>query len=201
MIDSCFRPIFQRYCVDPFARQLTKCTCISPVSMTLCAMLFGVLAGFFIVENFKLWASIFLLLSGYFDSLDGTLARFRQQASDKGAVLDIVADRVVEFSVILGLLLIAPAVRAVPIVWMLGATMICLTSFLVVGIFQQNHSQKSFHYSAGVMERPEAFVFFLVMLWWPAGFIGLAWVYTSLVFYTAFYRVYQFMRADSVTVE
>ncbi|WP_235603081.1 hypothetical protein [Piscirickettsia litoralis] len=43
------------------------------------------------------------------------------------------------------------------------------------------------------MERFEAFVFFIVMIVWPAGFTGLAIAYSVLVLLTAMIRIGQFM--------
>ena len=127
--------------------------------------------------------------------LDGSLARFQGCVSAKGAVLDITADRLVEFAVILGLYLYAPEARAIGSLMMLGASFLCVTSFLVVAIFETNQGMKSFHYSPGIIERAEAFIFFGLMMLIPQSFIWLSMLYTALVFLTAFIRVYQFLKA------
>ena len=67
-----------------------------------------------------------------------------------------------------------------------------MTSFLVVGIFSENKSQKGFHYSPGLMERPEAFLFFAMMMLLPTLFSALALLFTFLVFLTAGLRVLEF---------
>ncbi|MCP3679332.1 MAG: CDP-alcohol phosphatidyltransferase family protein [Gammaproteobacteria bacterium] len=94
-----------------------------------------------------LWAVTVLLLSGYFDALDGTVARASGRSSAQGTMLDIVSDRVVEFAVIFALFLADPLQRGAWCLLMLGAVFICVTSFLVVGIFHENTSHKGFHYS------------------------------------------------------
>lgn len=71
-----------------------------------------------------------------------------------------MVDRVVEFVVVLALWFVAPQQRGLWCLLMLGSMLLCITSFLVVGIFSENQSQKSFHYSSGLMERAEAFSFF-----------------------------------------
>ncbi|PIQ43882.1 MAG: hypothetical protein COV52_06865 [Gammaproteobacteria bacterium CG11_big_fil_rev_8_21_14_0_20_46_22] len=196
MLEHYIRPAYQRILVDPLAQSLARYTRVSANQLTLFS---GVLAPFILLA---LWfhhpavALGFLLLSGYLDTLDGTLARFRSETSEQGSVLDIVCDRVVELSVFLGLYLYAPDTRALACLAMLGSSYLCITSFLVVGIFTQNESQKSFHYSPGLMERGEAFIFFVLMIAAPFLFQPLAWAYTLLVLWTAGYRVYEFMVAN-----
>ena len=66
------------------------------------------------------------------------------------------------------------------------ANLLCITSFLVVGIFVEQNSNKSFFYHEGLMERAEAFIFFILMMLIPQWFAFLAVVYTILVLLTAF---------------
>lgn len=198
MMESICRGTYQKYCVDPLAKWLVNYTAIKPAGLTFLALLFGLLCSLSLKWQHSISASIFLLLSGYFDVLDGTLARLSQTSSATGAVLDIVVDRMVEFAVILGLYAVDPLIRATSCMWMLGSSFICVTSFLVVGIFVQNESVKSFHYSVGLMERAEAFVFFILMIWLPSWFVILAWLYTILVSFTAFFRVIEFVRLQTI---
>ncbi len=196
MIENYIRPAYQKILVDPIAQHLTKRTHLTPIHITASAVMSGVLCAVFLLFNLPILASLSLLFSGYLDSLDGTLARMQQRSSAKGAVLDIVADRVVEFTVIFGLFCIDPITRGSAAIWMLGTTLICVTSFLVVGIFTENDGNKGFHYSRGIIERAEAFVFFISMILLPHWFVTLAWTYSGLVLLTAIIRVYQFLRFE-----
>jgi len=139
-------------------------------------------------------ACLFLLLSGYLDSLDGAYARLTSKTSQKGAVLDIISDRIVELAIVIGLYLLHPEIRDLAIVLMLGSMFLCITSFLVVGIFNQNDGQKSFHYSPGIIERPETFLFFIAMIFLPQFFSLLAFIFVCLVLLTAFVRLRQFFK-------
>ena len=76
---------------------------IHPISVTCFSIIFGIISAICISFNFSMIAIILLLLSGYCDTLDGTIARMAKKQSDIGSVLDIMADRVVEISIILGL--------------------------------------------------------------------------------------------------
>ena len=192
MIDSSkVRNSYQKLCVENIAAALP--TNISPRSITLLALAFGIAVLPFLVLEMPYFAIACLAFSGYLDTLDGTLARMHKATSPQGAVLDIISDRVVEAAVIIGLFLVAPLERALPTLLMLASVLVCITSFLVVGIFTQNRSEKSFNYSPGLMERTEAFVFFAAMILIPSFFIPLAYLFTLLVFYTAWRRVFQFL--------
>lgn len=198
MIESICRSKFQHCCIDPMAKWMIQYTQIKPAQLTLFALIFGVLSPLWLLWSSPGIATIFLMISGYLDILDGSLARLSQSSSATGAVFDIVADRIVEFSVIFGLYCVAPLSRATTSLWMLGSSFICVTSFLVVAIFSDNSSTKSFYYSMGLMERAEAFIFFIAMMLLPGWFMSLAWIYTLLVLLTAFFRVIGFVRSRAI---
>ena len=196
MIETYIRPAYQKYLVDPLITIIAERTALQPIQLSAAAMISGVVSALFLIINLPVIAVLFLVLSGYLDTVDGSLARYQQRHTAQGAVLDIVGDRVVEFAVIYGLYCVAPQIRGAASLWMLGATLLCITSFLVVGIFSKNNSHKSFHYSQGLIERAEAFVFFIAMMLIPAWFLWLAWIYVVLVIFTASFRVYEFYRFE-----
>jgi phosphatidylglycerophosphate synthase len=194
MLEKYLRTPVQRTFIDPVARSLSHANVIHPITITL----LGGLAGLTIIPLLytgQPWAAVFFLVfSGYLDVLDGTLARLTRKTSATGCVLDITCDRLVEFAVIMGLFLIDPIDRGFMCLLMLGSVLFCVTSFLVVGIFSDNETEKSFHYSPGLMERAEAFGFFIAMILFPNGFDELAFIFSVLVFWTGAYRIFQFVR-------
>jgi len=192
MIESYLSLLYQKHIGEPSAKIIGKA--LSPNQITFVSCLLGVLVLPALVWGQALIATILLLLSGYLDTLDGTVARLKGKSSPVGAVMDIVADRIVEFAVILGLFAIDPIKRGWIAMFMLGSCFICVTSFLVVGIFIPNQSQKSFHYNPGLIERAEAFCFFILMIWIPQLFLVLGIIFTILVFLTSFLRIKQFIR-------
>ncbi len=191
MIDSFFRSPYQRLVISPLLSSPLP-RFISPHQCTLIAALAGLLLPFFLLFHHPYLAFTSLLISGFFDTLDGSLARHLGTSSPTGAVIDILADRFVESSIIIGLYLVHSQTRGALCLAMLGASLLCITSFLVVGIFQKNDSEKSFHYSPGLIERAEAFLFFGAMILFPTFFSPLAVFFTLLVLMTAASRVYQF---------
>lgn len=167
-----------------------------PKALTFLGLFFGLLIPF--VMGSSLVAILCLALSGLCDVLDGAVARYRNLSTEQGAVLDITCDRIVEFLVVLGLFLVDPVERGLLALLMLGSILFCITTFLVVGIFSQNTTEKSFYYSPGLIERPEAFAFFALMMAFPKGFTILASLFTGLVVLTGIIRVYQFFRNTSM---
>jgi phosphatidylglycerophosphate synthase len=198
MLEKWIRPIYQQTVIDPFLPLLSKL--ISPAQATIVAGILGMIASLFLSLQHLMLATICLVLSGIVDTLDGSLARHSNTTSSFGCALDIFTDRVVECAIIIGLCVIDMPHRTIPSLLMLGSITLCITSFLVVGIFTDNqHAEKSFYYSIGLMERFEAFVFFIAMIWLAHWFAIIAYLFTSLVLVTAFIRLYQFKKGlDSV---
>lgn len=182
MLEAIIRPYFQKVCVDPVVA-CCHSSFITPNRVTLLGVLFGMAAGAFIASHSVL-ALALLLLSGLCDSVDGALARAKGMSSELGSVFDIVGDRVVEAAVMLGLFAYAPLERGWWVLVMLSTMFLCVTAFLVVSLFLEKSSDKSFFYSPGFIERPEAFGFFAVMILFPAAFFIVAAIFSALVLIT-----------------
>ena len=196
MIDSFFRQPYEQWMVTPVVNKICSSN-VHPRTITGFALLIGLCIPLFLIFEHPYLAFILLLFTGYLDTLDGSLARAKQHVTPTGAVFDIVSDRVVEFAVILGLFLVDPDNRGLICLYMLGSILICITSFLVVGIFVENQTEKSFYYSPGLIERTEAFIFFSFMILLPTFFTLLGYTFTALVLLTAMIRVWQFHKNTS----
>ncbi len=186
MIEQTLRPLAQRLFFSPLAALLAPH--ISPNQMTLLSCVFGlcVIPAYY---YFGAWCgTLALLLSGMADVLDGSIARKRGESSEAGGVYDILSDRAVEAAAILALYLTIPE-SGVLCLLMLASVLLCVTSFLLSGIHTPKDGEKSFHYSAGLMERAEAFIFFVMMMWLPEWFLGLSLLFTVLVLWTTYVRI------------
>ena len=192
MIEEYCKHHYQKLLVNPIAHCLGKR--VSANKITWLSGFFGLLIFPALFLHQTTLAIALLLLSGYCDTLDGALARFNHSSSDWGSALDITVDRLVEWVVVFALWSVQPSLRSLWCLLMLGSMLLCITSFLVVGIFSVNQSQKSFHYSPGLMERTEAIFFFILMMLWPTAFAYLAFAFTSLVTLTAVKRLMQFRK-------
>lgn len=197
MLDTYARSLFQKWCVDSVAHMIGRfCTANIVTAMSL---IMGLCVPVALLFVHPILAVICLVISGYLDTLDGTIARDQNSESDVGCVFDIVSDRIVEFGAVLGLFFVDPTARGFYCILMLGSILVCITSFLVVGIFTKHkESKKSFFYSVGLMERAEAFLFFALMMLMPAWFVSLAMTFAVLVTFTALFRIYQFVQSEEL---
>ncbi|MCY3974171.1 MAG: CDP-alcohol phosphatidyltransferase family protein [Simkaniaceae bacterium] len=194
MLDSFGRALYQKYVIDPLLRLFFTKRRLSPSALTTIGLLFGLLTPCFLALHMPFSACLALLLSGFFDTLDGSVARQQGTGSERGALFDILSDRIVESAVITGFYLYDPE-RALLCLLMFASTLLCITSFLTVGIFTENLSEKSFHYSPGLIERTEAFLFFVSIILFPSLFPPLASLFILLVFHTGVDRARKFYRS------
>ena len=195
MIEKFLRQHYQTWFVDPMVKRIQHS--LKPMHITILAGLLGVLIIPALYYSKITLAVLLLITSGYLDTLDGTLARKTKATSDFGSIMDIVIDRLVEIAAVIGLCLIDPIHRAFLSLLMLGSMLLCITSFLVVGIFTPNDSEKGFHYSAGLMERAEAFLFFILMMLFPMYFMPLSILFIILVLLTTMIRLIEFRYFNS----
>ena len=164
MLEQKYRHYYQKILIDPVLNMGCK---FSPTLITLLSGVVGLLIIPAVYFHHP-WLAVFLLaLSGYLDTLDGSVARACNSSTQLGGALDIVVDRIVESSVIFALYLLDP-------------------SLLVVGIFVEQNSNKSFFYHEGLIERAEAFIFYVLMILVPSFFTPLAYGYIILVLLSAF---------------
>lgn len=189
MLETYIRSHFQRVFIDPIARMLARR--FSPNQITVLSLITGLFAALCIALGWNWLACFLLLLSGYLDMLDGTVARLTGRSTAFGTMLDIMCDRAVEWAVIMGLYAVEPNARGWLCLLMLGSVLIVVTSFLTAGIFVKNDGNKSFNYTPSLMERPEAFLFFMMMIFFPAWFWWLSLLFIILVLYTALLRIWQ----------
>lgn len=190
MLEGYFRKSYQTHILEPILPLLR----IHPQTLTFVGCLAGLSIPPLLYFNYTYFAFLALIVTGFLDTLDGALARHLKLTSEKGAALDITCDRIVEFAIILGLFSVNPTTRGLPCILMLGSILICVTTFLVVGIFTQNQTHKSFYYSPGIIERAEAFLFFSFMILLPDTFAAAAYLFSALTLATALIRLQQFCK-------
>jgi len=174
---------------------------ITANQLTFLNLLLGILSAISIFLSARLqWDIIFIILSiilmifsFLFDAFDGALARL-EEPSKFGGILDMFCDRMVEVSIIIAIISTDPTNLLWPGIFSLGANVLCITMFLIVGgsIKAENlkETQKVIYYRKGLMERSETFVFLIlitILIWWRW---ILLWLFAALVFLTALLRLY-----------
>jgi len=99
-----FRRLFSRAVEGPSVTAL-RALHVTPNQLTTCGLIVAGIAAYLLTQGWLLATGLVLLASGFFDLLDGALARRTGQATAFGAVLDSVSDRIGEAAVFLGLLI------------------------------------------------------------------------------------------------
>lgn len=196
MLEGYAKKKVDRYFLEPVSTMLMNYCSSNPNLYTYSGLGIGLLMIPMAYWQLSYISALMLILSGVCDMLDGHIARSQGRTSAFGTVLDIISDRLVEFAAIYAIYLLAPVTHAHVCLLMLGSTLICVTSFLVVGMLTDNSDNKGFHYSQGLIERAEAFGFFFIMLLIPSSVFWLGMLFFALVMLTSFIRVWQFGNAN-----
>jgi len=130
---------------------------ITANAATVTAFVIGVFSAGLVCLRL-LWPAVAVLwLSGFFDAVDGTIARKTGTSSPLGTLLDIVFDRIVEILMLMALVYIEPEL-ALYVAVVLSSIIISMTIFLTVGAATKKESEKSFYYQPGLAERSEGFI-------------------------------------------
>lgn len=90
---------------EPMTRLLAR-TAITPSAITWFGFLLAVGAAALIITGHLFAAGWVVLIAGFFDMLDGALARYTGRATHFGAILDSTLDRLSEAVILLGILVL-----------------------------------------------------------------------------------------------
>lgn len=192
MIDARIQSLLARP-LDAAGRVLAKLG-VSANALTLAGLGVAVLLIVALMTGHYSWSLALLGLNRLLDGLDGAIARATRR-SDLGGYLDSVADYVFYAGVPFGFAFADPAVNALPAAALLASFLLTAVTFLAFaalaakrGVDPHNTRNKSFHYSAGLMEGTETIVAFVAMLAWPERFSVIAWFFSGLCLLTAAQR-------------
>ena len=163
---------------------------ITPNEITVTSFFFGIFAGIAIAVHQLKIGLVLLLLSGLGDILDGTVARLTDNSHAVGAYMDLISDRMVEASFIIGLSISFPQYYFAYILF-LTAVLLHFSTFVFAGSLFNNDSYKSMHYDRSFIERAEAFVFFSIMLLIPQYIFELLMLLNVLIFICAITRFFR----------
>lgn len=112
----------------PLMKLLAR-TPVTPNMITCFGVLISISAGVVIAMGHPFIAGFIVLAGGFFDTIDGALARYTGQTSLFGAILDSTLDRLAEAAVLLGLIVFYAGEQSVPGIVVVGT--IWVASFLV----------------------------------------------------------------------
>lgn len=173
---------------------------ITANQITVTALILGLLSAFSIfLSGILIWkieliicAGVLMILSFFFDALDGALARLLKPTTF-GGILDIFSDRTVEVFIIISLVTTDPLNLMWPGIFSLGAIVLCISMFLLIGsVIKENdldERKKVIYYRHGLIERSETFLFLFCITSLISIRFLLLWIFAGLVFLTAILRL------------
>jgi len=157
----------QRENVDPLLNRFAKIFIkISPNTLSLISLIFALFAGVFFyfsseemeLGNFYLYyAALFVFLNGFFDAIDGKVAKLTKKTSAKGDFIDHAFDRFADV-LMLGGLALSPWCREQYVIGLIAVAGMLLTSYM--GTQSQAVGAKR-NYS-GFLGRADRLVFLMV---------------------------------------
>jgi archaetidylinositol phosphate synthase len=100
---------------------------LTPNHLTICGFILSIVCFFVYRSGWELLGGIFLLLCGFFDVMDGAVARLTSQQTTFGGFLDSVVDRYSDFLVLAGMLLGGLANLSWTLFAILGSFMVSYT--------------------------------------------------------------------------
>ena len=128
----------QRENVDPLLTKFAKhFKWVNPNTLTWISLVFAIIAGVFFyfshpdqeLQNFYLYgAALFVFLNGFFDAIDGKIAKLTNKTSKRGDFLDHAIDRYADVFIVGGLALSAWCTY--PMIGLLAVVGMLLTSYM-----------------------------------------------------------------------
>lgn len=176
---------FARKPLQPIVRLLVALK-ISPNLLTILSLPVSIVVGYFFAIGKFIIAGIFLILVGFFDTLDGEVARKSNRINPKGAFLDSTIDRISEFLVFLGLFIYF---RHNP-----GISLLIFITFftsLLVSYIRARAQGIGNECNTGIFERPVRFLFLVLAAFFlnQKNFPIVLWVILVGSIFTVFQRL------------
>ena len=195
MIDQTLR-IPKKRLLEPVAKRFSG---VKPETITLIALLVGLLAALMAGLGLSYWAFGLWLLNRMLDGLDGELARHQQTQSDFGGYLDIMGDLIVYAALPVALVSANPSSLA----W-LSLTVLLAVFYVNAGSWMylaailekraagamQRGEQTSITMPAGIIEGAETIVFYSLFLVFPAHITLLFGLMSALIVITILQRIF-----------
>jgi phosphatidylglycerophosphate synthase len=160
---------------------------VTPNGLTYGALASGLTAALLFYGDHGWWAYVVVLLSGLLDAVDGRVARMGPGPTPWGGVLDLMCDRVVEASILLGIAVPHPNWH-LPALVMAATWYVNISVFLAVGAASDRVSAKVIDYPPGLLERSELLIFAFIVVAFPVLVRAVAYLYAVLEVITAAQR-------------
>ncbi len=135
---------------------------LSPNQWTLFTLIPALLVFYFLTQNNFLYSAVFFGITAFIDLIDGSVARVTGRVTKKGAYLDTIIDRYVEFIVIIGLLFASLPGIILPLyawlfIYLFGSMM---TTYVKASAFEKKLVETEL--KGGILERAERLIILFV---------------------------------------
>lgn len=144
------------FAIDPVARAFARVG-FTPNSLTCIGLIFSLIAGVLFGISQPRFAGLVLLICGFFDIIDGAVARVSGRVTAFGGVLDSVVDRYTEAVIFIGIIFFSgrgglPELGQYGWLW---AVLALVGGFMVSYIRARAEAAGSGKLSVGIAERAE----------------------------------------------
>ena len=140
------------FAIDPIARAFARAG-FTPNSLTCIGLIFSLIAGVLFGISQPRFAGLVLLICGFFDIIDGAVARVSGRVTAFGGVLDSVVDRYTEAVIFIGIIFGGlPELGQYGWLW---AVLALVGGFMVSYIRARAEAAGSGKLSVGIAERAE----------------------------------------------
>ena len=136
---------------QPVVRLLAR-TPVTPNGLTWFGFLLSAGAAALIATDYLIIAGIVVLVGGFFDMLDGALARLTKKVTTFGSVLDSTLDRLSEGALLLGLLVLFAGQGNTTGILLVG---IVLIASMLVSYIRAKAESLNIECLVGIFTRPE----------------------------------------------
>jgi len=143
-----------RYFAEPLVKLIAK-TPLTPNGLTWIGVVIACGAAVLVATGHLFAAGWVVAFAGLFDMLDGSLARFKNQSTKFGAVLDSTLDRVGEAVVFVGLTVFY---LQNPSLWGIVAVGLALVGSQLVSYIRARAEAININCEVGIFTRPERIV-------------------------------------------
>jgi len=168
------------YLTQPAVRLLAR-TSITPSAITWFGFLLAVGDAALIIAGHLFAAGFVVLFAGFFDMLDGALARHTNQTTRFGAVLDSILDRLSEAVLLLGILVLFLLVEELSVLftllakeWSILLVCLALSGSLLVSYIRARAEALGLECQVGLFTRTERVIVLALGLWLNQVVIALA---------------------------
>ncbi|MBI5681185.1 MAG: CDP-alcohol phosphatidyltransferase family protein [Methanobacterium sp.] len=176
------RPRVKIY-IDPIANKIS----VHPNILTIIGLIMGIFSAYLFATGNLLAGGIFILLSGFFDIIDGAVARNHKTQSPFGSILDSTTDRLTDAFILIGI------AYGGFVNWVIGV--LAIVASFSVSYVRARMEAEGVKGDVGIAERAERLVIIMIgaFLTYALGFNFLNYAVILIVilgFFTVSQRIY-----------